>query len=145
MFRWGIHLVGRRYIDVSDDEKRFAYVNMKHVYERYLENREYTIVVEGLFTWNDRISCQGSALELVNLAVDYGFTCRSIVLQATKSVLESRNASRTYAVPAEEFNELYNNVYREVGPDETVIDSTNQKVNETLHELALRSKLKLPT
>lgn len=140
-FRWGFHLVGRNYVDVDDNEKMFAYHNMKLVYEEYLKSGRYAIVVEGLFSWDDKTSSQGSASELLTLAKRYNYLCQSIVLKPSRETILKRNAARAYSVPIEELDELYNNVYQTMGPDEIIIDSTHNSLDESLHELKVRVNL----
>jgi predicted kinase len=137
IFRWRFHLIGRGISDVKSDEHLFAYKNMVLIYEEYLKNGNYAIILEGLFTWDDETSSQGCAKNLLELANKYGYDTKSIVFAADKSVLIKRNSEREYSVPSEEFNELYNNIYKSIGPDEIVIDSTNQTVDETLQALKI--------
>jgi len=132
VFRWNFHLVGRQVSDVSDAEHMFAYQSMVALYERYLQNGSYTLVLEGLFTWDNVSSSQGNVKELLTLANQYGFATKSIVLRADKNELLQRNAARAYAVPADEFELLYDAIYTVVDSSETVIDSTGQTVEETL-------------
>lgn len=135
VFRWDIHTVGRSVPEVSLKEHAFAYRNMKLVYEEYLKSGNYTIVLEGIFTWDTIAPDQGSAKELVALAQKYGFNGQSIVLNASKQTLLDRNAKRPYSVPTEEFNTLYKNIYRTIDESEIVIDSTGQDTNETIQSL----------
>lgn len=135
MFRWGFHLIGREVADISEEEHRFAWQNMLEVYEQYLKNAHYTVVVEGLFTWDDAGSSQGNVKELVDLAAQYDFACKSIVLKAEKQTLLERNARRNYAVPAEEFEALHEAVYRTIDSSEIVYDSTDKTVEETVEQL----------
>jgi len=134
-FRWDFHLASRTIQDVTDDEHMFAYRNMVRIYEEYLKNGTYTIVLEGLFTWDDMRSSQGSARELAEIARTHGFTVRSIVLKADKKELLKRNKLRNYSVPVDEFNQLYANVYKTVADEEMVIDSTHQTAEQTLETL----------
>ncbi len=134
-FRWGFHLVGRQVSEVSDGEHLFAYNNMTLVYEQYLQNGDYTIVLEGLFTWDDTSSSLGNAKQLLDIAYTHGFDTKSIVLRADKEELLKRNDERQYSVPADEFDMLYDNIYRIVDSSEIVIDSTGQAVDETLSAL----------
>lgn len=131
-FRWGLHLVGRSVFNISDAEHKFAHQNTLLIYEQYLKNGNYTIVIEGLFTWDDQSSSQGSARELMKLAQKYGHQCRSFVLKADKTTLLERNAARSYAVPPEEFETLYHNIYKVIDPSEIVVDSSGQHAGQTL-------------
>jgi predicted kinase len=92
----------------------------------------YTVVIEGLYTWDDEASSQGSAKRLAELARQYGFEVKSIVLKAGKEKLLARNAAREYSVPLDEFNMLYSNVYDVINDSEIVIDSTDQTPEETV-------------
>ena len=135
MLRWGFHLVNRKVADISDDEHKLAYDNTCLLYEQYLKSGRYTIVIEGVFTWDDRKSSQGSASHLMQLATEYHFPARSIVLKADKEDLLKRNANRPYSVPLDEFEILYKNIYQTLGPNETILDSTNKDIDDTLEDL----------
>jgi predicted kinase len=135
VLRWDFHLIGRAVVDVTDEEHVFANQNTELLFEQYLKNGSYTIVVEGLYTWDNEASSQGSAKTLLNLAKQYGCNAHSIVLRASKEELLKRNAARPYAVPLEEFTMLYDNIYQTIDESETVIDSTGQTVQETLESL----------
>src|SRR5690348_3823909 len=67
-FRWSFHLVTREVPEVTDEEHVFAFRNAVVLYEQYLKNGRYNIVLEGLFTWDDASSSQGSVKELIELA-----------------------------------------------------------------------------
>jgi predicted kinase len=134
-FRWDIHVIGRKVSDVGLDEHAFAHRNMALVYEQYLKSGQYTIVLEGVFTWGDVAPDQGDVRPLIALAEQYGFACQSIVLKASKQTLLDRNAKRPYSVPHEEFDVLYKNIYRTIDDSEIVIDSTGQDSNETVQSL----------
>jgi len=140
-FRWGLHLIGRNIPDIQEEEHMLAYRNTVLIYEQYLKTGKYAIVVEGLFTWDDKTSSQGNAKELIELAKQYGFPCKSIVLRADKEELLKRNAARSYSVPLLEFEKLYDNIYSVVDEDELVIDSTGQSLDATLQ--LLKAKLGL--
>jgi predicted kinase len=128
------HLIGRTVSEVSDDEHVFANRNTEMLYEQYLKNGTYTVVIEGLYTWDDA-SSQGSAKRLVELARQYGFEVKNIVLKADKEKLLARNAAREYSVPLDEFNMLYDGVYDAIDDGEIVIDSTDQTPEETITQL----------
>jgi predicted kinase len=130
--RWGFHLIGRSVPEVTDNEHVFANKNTELLYEQYLKEGTYTVVIEGLFTWDNGASSQGSAKKLVELAKKYGFAAKSIVLKADKDTLLARNAAREYTVPLDEFTMLYDNVYDTIDDSEIVVDSTNQTPEETL-------------
>jgi predicted kinase len=135
--RWSFHLIGRSVAEVDDSEHILANKNVELLYEQYLKDGRYTIVLEGLFTWNDNLSSQGSVVRLKELATRYGFEVESIVLKANKQELLERNAVRPYVVPTEEFDMLYENIYKTINKSEHIIDSTNQTPTETLNELKI--------
>jgi predicted kinase len=135
VLRWDFHLIGRKVSDVSDDEHKLANSNTELLYEQYLKDGRYTVVLEGLFTWDDETSSQGSAQKLAELAKKYGFKVKNIVLKAGKDALLARNAARDYSVPLDEFTMLYDNIYATVDSSEIVIDSTSQTPDETLAAL----------
>lgn len=139
-FRWGFHLAGRGVEDVTQQEHRLAYENMVAVYKNYLESGQYNIVLEGLFTWDDVESSEGSSSELMDIAGQYGIDAISIVLKAEKSELIERNKSRTYVVPDSEFDALYHAVYDTIDPSEIVIDSTDMLPSDVLHNLSRLAK-----
>ncbi len=133
--RWNFHLVGREIPDVTDKEHRFANSNTLMLFEEYLKNGSYNIVVEGLFTWNDKQSSQGTAIDYKNTAEKHGYKPILILLKADKTVLQQRNQARDYSVPDQEFDQLHSNVYGLVGDDEIVIDSTEMTIQQTLMQL----------
>jgi predicted kinase len=135
VLRWDFHLVGRKVSDVTAEEHAFANKNTEMLFEQYLKNGNYTIVIEGLYTWDDETSPQGSASKLAELAKSYGFAVKNIVLKASKEELLARNAARHYTVPLDEFTMLYDGVYGAVGPSEVVIDSTGQTPEQTVESL----------
>lgn len=135
VLRWGFHLIGRKVSEVTDDEHILANKNTEMLYEQYLKNGNYTIVIEGLYTWSNEASSQGSVKKLLEMAKNYGFNVKSIVLKADKDELLARNAAREYAVPLDEFEALYENVYSTIDDSEIIIDSTGQTPNETIARL----------
>jgi predicted kinase len=137
VLRWDFHLIGRSVADVTDEEHVFANQNTELLVEQYLKNGKYTVVVEGLYTWDDEASSQGSAKKLLELARKYGYDATSVVLRADKDELLRRNQARPYSVPLDEFTMLYDNIYANIDPEEVVIDSTSQTPEETLESLNL--------
>jgi predicted kinase len=133
--RWGFHLINRKVADVSDEEHKLAYDNTCLLYEQYLKSGRYTIVIEGLFTWDNQESSQGSANHLIQLAKKRHSQSRSIVLKADKKELLKRNANRSYSVPLDEFEMLYKNIYQVIDPSEIILDSTNKDTSDTLKDL----------
>ena len=134
-FRWGLHLIGRSVPEITDEEHQLAHRNAILIYEQYLKSGHYTIVFEGLLTYDNLESSQGNVRELAALAEQYGFIFQSVVLTAEKSELLKRNAQRQYSVPAEEFERLYGNVYGKIGSDELVIDATDLSEQESIDKL----------
>ena len=124
--RWGFHLIGRTVSEVSDSEHLLANRNAELLYEQYLKDGHYTIVLEGLFTWDNDTSSQGSVKKLIGLAEQYGFSVKSIVLKADKEELLKRNETRPYSVPSDEFERLYSNIYETINDSEIIVDSTGQ-------------------
>jgi predicted kinase len=133
--RWGFHLIGRAVGEIGPEEHRFAYENTRLLYERYLKAGVYNIILEGLFTWDDEYSPEGSAKELLELAKQHGFETTSIVLTADKEDLLRRNSTRTYSVPAKEFEKLYNGVQQKFDTNEIIIDTTNESSDATIAKL----------
>lgn len=137
--RWGFHLIGRSVEEITSEEHRMAYENTLILCDRYLRSGKYTIVVEGLFSWDDDASSEGSVQHFKDLAKQYGYDITSIVLKADKATLMLRNQERpTCTTPEDEFNNLYENVYSKIGESEIVIDSTHQTVEQTIDELRYR-------
>ena len=91
--------------------------------------------MEGLFTWNDTSSQQGSMAEIIKLAELHGCEVVSIVLKADKEALLERNKARNYSVPMDEFDELYNGAYGVIDDSEVVVDSTDDNVAETIEKI----------
>lgn len=137
MLRWGIHLGPRHFTEVSPREHRFAFENLKVLLEQYLKNGQYTIVIEGLFTYGDDESDQGDVVSLRRLAGMFGYECKSIVLKADRAVLDARNAERQQPVPSDEFDTLFSNVYEYIDESEIVVDTTDKSVEDTLEELKM--------
>ncbi len=136
--RWEFHLIGRKIEEVDDEEHRFAFENTLLIYEQYLKRHKYTIILEGLFTWDDKNASQGNVRQLAELAMRYDLPWTSIVLVADKEELLKRNSAREYAVPSGEFNMLYEKIYTMIDPSEIVINSTGKTAGETLKELDLK-------
>jgi len=133
--RWGFHKVHRAYAEVGDHEHLFAFNNLLVLLDQYLQKEEYTVAVEGLFTWNDYESSQGNMQQIMDVAAACGKTCVSIVLKADREELERRNAERSYSVPDDEFDALYTNVYKQIGAEEIIINTTGEKPEESLARL----------
>lgn len=136
-FRWHFHLIGRKIEDITDEEHRFAFHNLLLMLEEYCKQDDYTIVIEGLFTWDDHESPNGNVQDILDILNRYNYECKCIVLKADKSVLAERNSAREYTVPDEEFDTLYNSIYNTIDPSEIVIDSTNQTPEQTLESMHL--------
>ncbi len=135
VFRWGFHLIGRPIEDVSVSEHRFAFDNLLVLLERYCKRQEYTLVVDGLFTWDDQTSSEGNVQAIIRILDGSGYAHRNILLTAAKEELEARNRQREHAVPSVEFNKLYQGVMGKIGPNEITVDSTGQTPDQTLLEI----------
>lgn len=133
-FRWGIHLIGRTVPDVGEDEHILAYQNLLAVLNNYLANGTYTIVLEGLFSW-DTPGPHGNMQDVLSLASRHRYAAYPILLTAPYEVLWERNTERAYAVPEEEFKELYGYVMHTVGPDEIRVPVDRQTVEESVAQL----------
>ena len=132
MLRWDIPQMDRHFTAVPLQEHRFAFENLRVLFEQYLKHGAYKIVIEGLFTWDDPESDQGDVKTLIELAERYGASCKSIVLKATRAQLLTRNAKRSQQVPIDELDTLHRNVYRTIDTSELVVDTTVMSVDETL-------------
>jgi predicted kinase len=141
MLRWDVHKMDRHFTEVSSEEHRFAFENLVMLFEQYLKQNKYNIVIEGLFTWDDHTSDQGNVSSLIALAKRYKTDCTSIVLKADKDKLLARNKERAQQVPMDEFNTLYNNIYKTIDPSEIIVDTTTDNSMDTL--LHLKAKLHL--
>lgn len=133
-FRWGFHLVNRAVPDITEDEHQLAYENYLSVLENYLKNGTYTIVTEGLFSW-DTPGPQGNMQDILKLCVQYGYITYPVLLYAEKQILWDRNRKRPYAVPEEEFSHLYDFVMQKCSDDETTINVGTSSVNEIVEFL----------
>jgi predicted kinase len=139
--RWGFHLIGRDVKDITEEEHRFAFKNTLLIYEAYLESGDYNIVLEGLFTWDDTSASQGNCMQLIELAEQYNFSYKVILLKAEKKELLQRNAKREYSVPLEEFNMLYDKIYFKIGPEEIQIDSTGRSIEQVLSDISNKATI----
>jgi predicted kinase len=133
-FRWGFHLVNREVGDVSEVEHQLAYKNYLSVLENYLKSGQYTIVTEGLFSW-DKPSPHGNMQDVLLLAKKYDFKSFPILLFADLETLWMRNLAREYSVPEGEFSELYSHVMDKQDKSEIVVDVTKNTVMESIKEL----------
>jgi hypothetical protein len=136
-FRWAFHLHTREVKDVTDEEHRFAYENFLLLLKRYCQNGTYTIVIEGLFSW-DTPSPHGTMTDIIDILKKHGFPYYPIVLTGDKETLWKRNAERDYIVPRHEFDELYQNVMQKIGPEEIQIDVSDKTAQKTLEEITLK-------
>lgn len=140
-WRWGIHLVGRSIPDIKKEEHHFADKIMLHTLEQYLRTNKYTVIIEGSFAWSDPFVTHVTVQDFISLSQKYNYLATSIVLKADKTVLKKRNNARKYTVPRDEFNNLYDAIYREINPKEILVDSTNLTKEATL--AILKDKLSL--
>lgn len=136
--RWGFHKVGRVYAEVGEEEHLFAFNNLLTLVEQYLKSDRYNIVIEGLFTWSDYAAGQGNMKRLIELVESYEREGVAVLLKADKKELKRRNSLRSYAVPHDEFEMLYANVYKEIGASEIVIDTTGKTPAESAELLRER-------
>jgi predicted kinase len=134
VLRFDFHGIGRDVMDIDASEHVFANENAELLYERYLKDGRYTIVFEGSMSWDDNDASHNNVMRLIELATQYGFTVKSIILKASMQELLKRNAERSYAVPHDKFAELYE-IYKDIDPSEIIIDSTGQTPEETLTTL----------
>ena len=102
---------------------------------RTIKNGTYTIVTEGLFSWN-KPGPHGNMQDILTLCTKYDYTPHPILLSADKELLWERNTEREYSVPRQEFDELYDFVMHEKSDTETVIDVGKSTVNETVSTLS---------
>ncbi len=133
-FRWGFHFKNRIVPDIADDEHKLAYENYLAVLENYLKNGTYTIVTEGLFSW-DVPGPHGTMQDILKLCTQYGFKAHPILLYAEKHILWERNLKRPYTVPEEEFNALYDFVMQKRSEEETAINVGELSVEEIVELL----------
>jgi predicted kinase len=133
-FRWSFHLVNRAVPDVTYDEHTLAYNNLLSVLENYLKDGSYTIIVEGLFSWNTP-GPHGNMQDILNLCAKQDYKPVPILLYADKEILWERNLNRKYSVPKIEFNELYDYVMNDTSDHELKIDVSINDVVSTIEIL----------
>ena len=133
-FRWGFHLLNRSIPEISEDEHHLAYKNYLSVLENYLKNGAYTIVTEGLFSW-DTDGPHGNTQDIIKLCQKHNRTYFPILLFADKEILWERNGQREYSVPKEEFDGLYDFVMQKCSDDETAIDVGAMSVDESVQKI----------
>jgi hypothetical protein len=119
-FRWNFHLIGREVPDVSPAECRLAFENMLLMLEQYCKAGDYQLVIDGLFTWDDPKSPEGSVQDVVDVLKRYGFEYHCFVLTAEKPTLLRRNEVRDYTVPPDEFERLWAGIYQTIDGSELV-------------------------
>lgn len=134
-FRWEFHLVNRDITEIAVSEHQLAYTNYLSVLENYLADGRYTVVTEGLFSWNTE-SPHGNLHDVIALCNKYSRTYQSIVLSASSDTLWHRNSERQYSVPREEFEELYNHVTHEVSDTEFLLDVESNSVSSSIQILS---------
>jgi predicted kinase len=131
-FRWGFHLVNRTVSQVSNEEHALAYRNYLSVLENYLTDGNYTIVTEGLFSWN-KPGPHGNMQDILTLCKKHEYEAVPILLHADYDVLWDRNLKRKYSVPKEEFDDLYNTVMGERSESEYKISVGENTVSESVN------------
>ncbi len=133
-FRWGFHLLNRSIPEISNEEHQLAYQNYLSVLENYLSDGTYTIVTEGLFSW-ETPGPHGNMKEVIGLCEKHNQTYHPVLLFADKAVLWERNTKREYSVPREEFDELYDYVMKKRSDDEIAYNVGELTVDETTQKL----------
>lgn len=133
-FRWGFHLWNRTVADVTPEEHAFAYQHFLSSLELYCKNGNYTLVVEGLFSW-DTPGPHGDMQDIIAIFKKYNVDHRLFLLYGDYEVLEERNAKRDYVVPQPEFKELYEYVMQKTSDEETHINVGEQSVPEIVQSL----------
>jgi predicted kinase len=133
-FRWGFHLYNRKVPDISEEEHYLAYKNYLSVLQNYLENGSYTIVTEGLFSW-DKNGAHGNMQDIINLCKKFNYQYYPILLHAEYDVLWQRNKERKYSVPEEEFKMLYDYVVGKQSDDEIKINVGKSSIEESIDQL----------
>ena len=78
--------------------------------------------------------------DIIRILKKQGFSFFPILLYGEKELLWQRNAQRTYVVPRQEFEELYDNVMQKVGPEELRIKVTDGTPEQTLSQIILALK-----
>jgi predicted kinase len=132
--RWGFHLINRDIHEIEDEEHQLSYQNFLSLLENYCRNGKYTIVVEGLFSW-DVPSPHGNIQDILSLLDHYQYEAKLLYLQADYDTLWERNTKRDYQVPKEEFDSLHNHVTQKIGDSEIIIDVQNNTIEECLEIL----------
>lgn len=132
--RWGFHLVNRKVEDIGEDEHQLSYENFLSLLENYCRNGSYTLVIEGLFSW-DTPSPHGNIQDLLAILEHYNFKTYIFYLKADIKTLWQRNLKREYSVPEKEFNSLYKHITQKVGNSEIVIDTSHMQIDEVLKTL----------
>jgi predicted kinase len=133
-FRWGFHLFNRSAPDITPEEHQLAYKNYLNVLENYLSDGSYTIVTEGLFSWNIP-SPHGNMQDILPLCEKYDFQINPVLLTADYEVLWNRNMEREYSVPEGEFKDLYSHVMNEKSDSELFIDVEKNTVEQSVEVL----------
>jgi predicted kinase len=133
-FRWGFHFINRTVPEVTDDEHALAYKNHLDVLKNYLEDGSYTIVTEGVFSWNTH-GPHGCVQDILDLAKKFDFEAHPVFLSANYEILWERNRKRKYVVPEEEFKMLYDYVTSEQSDKELKIDVTTNSVESSVEIL----------
>jgi tRNA uridine 5-carbamoylmethylation protein Kti12 len=133
-FRWEFHWLNRNVSEITDTEHILAYQNYISVLENYLRDGSYTIVTQGSFSWSVP-GPNGNIQDILCLCKKYNQKHYPILLHAKKEVLWERNVQREYAVPREEFEELYHFVMQERSDVEIAIDVGENSVENVVQKL----------
>lgn len=141
-FRWGIHNFNKSKAKVLHNEHLLADKNFLSVFEQYLQDSRYTIIIDGSFTWDTNELGYIDSKKLINIANRYGFKCVNVLLKAERKILNKRNARRKYTVPAKVFDDMYDTLYKKIDNSEKIFDTTHLTKRQTL-DLLVSNLLKV--
>ena len=102
-----------------------------------MQDGDYTIVVEGLFSW-DTPSAHGNMQDIVHILKKYEFDYTLFLLSGDYETLWTRNTKRDHVVPESEFRSLYDHVMQKTSDDEVHLDVcklTPEEVSNILRRL----------
>jgi predicted kinase len=104
------------------------------VLANYLQDGGYTIVTEGLFSW-DTHGPHGCMQDILELCEANNYKTYPVLLYADYKTLWERNQNREYSVPKDEFDELYEYVMSKKSENEMKIDVGDNTVSESVEKL----------
>jgi len=131
-FRWGIHNFSKPKSKVLHGEHILADRNLISIFRGYLKDGNYTIILDGPFTWDTDELGYINSRKLIDIANSYGYKCINIILKADAKELIKRNAKRKYAVPIKVFNEMYDVLYKKIDKSEIIFDTTNKTKTQSI-------------